>query len=187
LLTTSSHARTRTGRAARAVRDVLFGLACVLAVIGFALAALTARVEGPSMGPTLREGDLLLVNKFPVGQGPLRRGDIVLLRLGNANAVKRVIGLPGDELQVDHGQVLLKPAGVGGWRGLNEPYVRGAWTVDSYCCDITGRATRTGFAEPLSIPSGRYFVLGDNRNDSYDSRVFGLVPQDWIAGRVVLR
>jgi signal peptidase I len=166
---------------------VLFGLACVLAVIGFALAALTARVEGPSMGPTLREDDLLLVNKFPVGQGPLRRGDIVLLRLGNANAVKRVIGMPGDELEIDHGQVLVKPAGVGSWRGLSEPYARGGWTVANYCCDITGRATRTGFAESLSIPSGRYFVLGDNRNDSYDSRVFGLVPQDWIAGRVLLR
>ncbi|MBO0686774.1 MAG: signal peptidase I, partial [Candidatus Dormibacteraeota bacterium] len=54
-------------------------------------------------------------------------------------------------------------------------------------CDLTGRATRTGLPGAVSIPPGRYFVLGDNRNDSYDSRVFGLVPQDWIAGRVLLR
>ncbi|MBO0838348.1 MAG: signal peptidase I [Actinobacteria bacterium] len=172
---------------ARAIGGVVFALACALAVIGFALAALTARVEGTSMTPTLRNGDLLLVNKFPGGQEPLRRGDIVLLRLGNANAVKRVIGLPGDELEIDHGQVLVKAGGGGPWRHLSEPYISSRAAIDSFCCDLSGRATHTGLPGAISIPPRRYFVLGDNRNDSYDSRVFGLVPQDWVAGRVLLR
>lgn len=174
-------------RLARALRDVLLALACLLAVIGFALAALTARVEGTSMTPTIRDGDLLLVNKFTAGQYPLRRGDIALLRLGGANAVKRVIGLPGDELEIDQGQVLVKPGGSGPWRRLREAYVSSKAAINSFCCDLTGRATRTGLPGAVSIPPGRYFVLGDNRNDSYDSRVFGLVPKDWIAGRVLLR
>ncbi|HXM54696.1 MAG TPA: signal peptidase I [Candidatus Dormibacteraeota bacterium] len=174
------------GRLLRLARDVLLGLAALAAALAFVLALLTVRVEGTSMAPSLRDGDDLVADKLLVRWEPPRRGDIVVvLEPSGVPAVKRVIGLPGDTVEIDGATVLLEPAGTGAWRRLEEPYVQPGWQWPDSCCDPDGRAT-TG-ARPLTLPAGQFFVLGDNRNVSIDSRTFGLVPRDRIVARAMLR
>jgi signal peptidase I len=168
-------------------------------VAAVALAALTARVEGTSMQPTLRDGDLLFVNRLGPHVLAPARGDIVVVGL-NANGlagVKRVIAVPGDTVAIDgthadspggrpHPVVLLRPGGVGPWERLVEPYIEGDWGRPEYCCDPNGLSAASG-PRPLTLPLGDFFVLGDNRGVSIDSRTFGLVPRDRIIGLVVAR
>jgi signal peptidase I len=188
-----------TRRRWRALRDAALSLAAVAALAFFLLALLTVTVEGLSMTPTLRDGDGLLVDRVWVHLDPPRRGDLVILRLPNGvPAVKRVIGVPGDTLEIDpgpvqpgsgtsaHPAVLLKPGGTGPWRRLAEPYVRRGWARMDVCCDSQGRAGGRA-PEPLTIPPNEFFVLGDNRNASEDSREFGMVPRDRIMARVLAR
>jgi signal peptidase I len=182
----------RSGRW-RALRDAALALAVVAVLASFILAMITVRVEGLSMTPALRDGDGLLVDRVWLRHDPPRRGDLVILVLPNGGlAVKRVIGVPGDTLEIDPGltrpgsaaspqpAVLLKPAGQGPWRRLAEPYVRKGWVRGDVCCD--GRAP-----QPLTLPRDEFFVLGDNRNASEDSREFGMVSRDRIVARVLAR
>lgn len=191
VLTAQAGASARRSRWLALGGDVVLAVGLLVALAGFLLAVLTARVEGVSMAPTLRSGDLVLVDRLPIVQPPPRRGDIVVLHtggaIGNTIAIKRVIGLPGDQLEIDAGRVLIRPGGAGDWQLLSEPYAPGRWTVNAFCCDDSGRATVTGAPHAVTIPAGTYFVLGDNRNDSTDSRVFGLVQADLIQGRAIAR
>jgi signal peptidase I len=169
-------------------------------VAAVALAALTARVEGVSMVPTLRDGDLLLVDRVGPRLWAPARGDIVIVGL-NANGlagVKRVIAVPGDTVAIDgthadvpgarpHPVVLLRPGGAGPWERLVEPYIAGDWGRPEFCCDANGLSVAGSSPRPLTLPPGEFFVLGDNRGVSIDSRTFGLVPRDRILGRVVAR
>jgi signal peptidase I len=138
------------------------------------------RVEGPSMQPTLATGQFLWVNKaayFQVNQefvfGGPQRGDIaVLVAPGDQedfDLIKRVIGLPGDTLLVEHGHVLING------RPLDEPYIQ---FHASYTFPTDG--------QPLTIPDGQYFVLGDNRANSRDSHLGWLVPAANLVGRAWL-
>jgi signal peptidase I len=184
----------------RRLRDGVLALAAATAVAAAALAALTARVEGASMEPTLRDGDFLLVDRLGPLVRPPSRGDIVVVGL-NANGlagVKRVIGVPGDEVAIDgvsvdapggrpHPAVLLRPGGAGPWQRLVEPYVAAGWGRPEFCCGAGGLTSGGSAPRPLTLPAGEYFVLGDNRGVSIDSRDFGLVPRDRILGRVVTR
>jgi signal peptidase I len=183
----------------RALRDAALALAVVAVLASFILALLTVRVEGLSMMPTLRDGDGLLVDRVWLHRDPPGRGDLVVLMLPNGVlAVKRIIGVPGDTLEIDPGlaqpggatypqpAVLLKPAGEGAWRRLAEPYVRKGWVRGDVCCDGRGRDSGRAPA-PLTLPRNEFFVLGDNRNASEDSREFGLVPRDRIVARVLAR
>lgn len=138
------------------------------------------RVDGPSMNPTLASGEFLWVNKaaylqlndrFVLG-GP-QRGDIAVLRSPDPSEdidlIKRVIGLPGDEVLVKHGQVFING------KALDEPYIRfGA--MYTYPAD----------GQPIVVPDGQYFVLGDNRSNSRDSHFGWFVPADNLVGRAVL-
>jgi signal peptidase I len=141
------------------------------------------------MLPTLHDGDDLLADKLLLRWDPPRRGDVVVVLESNGvPAVKRVIGMPGDTVEIDAAPrpaVLLEPAGSGAWQRLDEPYVQPNWQRPDLCCDSSGRASAA--ASPLTLPPDEYFVLGDNRNVSIDSRSFGLVPRDRIVGRVLLR
>ena len=138
------------------------------AVLFFAINAVSARVrvDGFSMLPTLHDGEYVLVNRLAYRSGLPERGDIIvfLSPVNDQDLIKRVIGLPGDQVRVDDGQVLVN--GV----ALDEPYIaaaplyQGEWTVEA----------------------GDLFVLGDNRNDSSDSHAWGLLPVENVIGKAVL-
>jgi signal peptidase I len=163
------------------------------------------RIPSASMEPTLLVGDFLLVNKevstgrFPaLAPNLIRRGDIIVFHYPVDPAlhlVKRVIGLPGDRLRLRDGRVLIDG------HALSEPYaVYRPSAADSYRDDFP----RLDRADPavdsswwvqmhslvrngeLTIPPGSYFVLGDNRNNSDDSRYWGLVPRAAIVGKPFL-
>jgi signal peptidase I len=168
-------------------------LIAVILYVAIAFALQTVRVDGSSMVGTLQNQDLLLASKvsYDFGGNP-QRGDIVILippTDPSQDFIKRVIGLPGDVIEIDGNhnptEVLIKPGGKGAFQLLREPYLPQPWTTLKYCCSSTGMATST--PQALAIPVGEYFVMGDNRNFSSDSRVFGLVPRKNILAKAILR
>ena len=178
----------------------------VVALFIMAFIAQPFRIPSASMEPTLLVGDFLLVNKeISTGRFPalapanlIRRGDLIVFHYPVDPAlhlVKRVIGLPGDRLRLRDGRVLIDG------RALSEPYAfylpsapdsyrddfprldRADPTVDSRWWVEMHSLVRNG---ELTIPPGSYFVLGDNRNNSEDSRYWGLVPRAAIVGKPFL-
>ena len=184
----------KRGRRGNWLRDILEVLLIALILYVVIWSALqTVRVDGTSMVATLQDQDLLLASKvsYDFGANP-SRGDIVVLIPPNdpsRDFIKRVIGVPGDSIEIDGShsptQVLIKPNGQGPWQLLSEPYLPQTWTTLNYCCKPDGTASST--AMPLTIPQGQYFVMGDNRNFSSDSRSFGLVPRKNILAKAFLR
>jgi len=125
-------------------------------------------VEGLSMEPTLNSNEYVLVNKALYLLHPPERGDVIVFHNPNNTSVdfiKRVIGLPGDTVQVDNAHVSIN--GV----ALNEPYIS---------------SPSTPVTNTWKVPPDRYFVLGDNRPVSDDSRYWGCVPKDLIVGKAVV-
>jgi signal peptidase I len=152
----------------------------------------TVRVDGDSMVNTLQNNDLLLASKISYYFGNPARGDIVVLIPPSdptKDFIKRVIGLPGDMLEIDGSRnptaVLIKPGGKGPWQVLKEPYLPQKWDTMNFCCQPNGTASTV--ATPLTIPTGDYFVMGDNRNFSSDSRMFGLVARNKILAKAFIR
>ena len=130
-----------------------------------------ARVEGQSMAPTLADQDRLIVNKFAYRMGVPRRGDIVMLYYPlnpDKSFVKRVIAEEGDEVRIVDGRV----------------YVNDVPLPDDFVPPEYRSHDDFG---PTRIPDGYYFVMGDHRNNSSDSRHWGMVPKKYIIGRVQLR
>lgn len=125
-------------------------------------------IYGPSMEPALYEGDRVFVEKVSYRFRPPQRGDIVMLHLPQYRdfLIKRVVGLPGEEIAIHDGHV----------------YINGHVLLEPYLTEPT-----PGEMPAMRIPALHYFVLGDNRDDSNDSRYFGPVPRDYIVGRLVLR
>jgi len=148
-------------------RDLLISAAVSLLVILFLYQPV--RVEGTSMLPRLEDHDRLFINKFVYHITSIERGDVVVFhypRDPEKSYIKRVIALPGDRLRIDHGQVWLNG------KPLPENYV-----PEMY------RDTRS-YAETV-IPDDCYFVMGDHRSISSDSREFGVVERDLIYGKAV--
>jgi signal peptidase I len=145
-------------------------LALQLAILALLIAAFFVRlpqVSGLSMEPHIRSGEYVVINTFAYRFGAPQRGEIVAFRHDDDARgvfIKRVIGLPGDRIRIDRGQVYLN--GV----KLEEPYVR-------------HRDDRS-FGE-TTVPPLSAYVLGDNRGESEDSRFFGPVGDDRLIGRAV--
>lgn len=134
------------------------------------------RIPSESMVPTLEKGDRVLVNKLSYQLHDVNRGDVVVFeRPPNLTAapgdpedlIKRVIGLPGDTVQTKDGKVYVNG------RELDEPYLPKGTITDN-------------IDQPIDIPKGHIWVMGDNRGNSQDSRVFGPVAEDTIVGRAFL-
>jgi signal peptidase I len=137
----------------------------------------TVRVVGTSMYPSLHDGDLLIASKIDYRVHPIERGDIIILKDPldpSRDFIKRVVGLPGDHVRIRDHQVLVNG------NPLREPYVRAPWIE-------TGDWPGPGPNDAEVVPGGSYFVLGDNRDHSSDSRIFSSIRQDAIDGKAVVR
>ena len=214
----------------RAIRSTWLGqtlqLAGVVAVVFLAKGAIAEPFYVPSgsMEPTLLIGDALLASKYPYGYGtaslPMqinlpetgrvfeeapKRGDVVVFRWPGDNSqawVKRVVGLPGDRIQMRQGQLFindhpatLKPDGIGEAEDDNgnlEPAYRYVETLPNGVAHAIFKIRDSGRLDNTAevvVPPGRLFVLGDNRDNSADSRVplsaggVGLLPMDNLVGR----
>ena len=130
-------------------------------------------VVGRSMWPTMEDGERLIIDRFSYHFHRPVRGDIIALSLPGEKSlsVKRVIAGPGEQVQIKNGCVWLNG------QVLPEPYLPA--TMQTASDDLSSRIYTVG-------PS-RYFVLGDNRRISYDSRFFGAIRREAIAGRIILR
>ena len=152
----------------RFVLDIVETL--VLAVVLFlGINAISARVrvDGTSMIPTLENGEFMLVSKMSYRFGDVQRGDIIVFHFPmnpEEELVKRVIGLPGDHVSVQSGAVSVNG------QLLNEPYI----------------ASAPGYSGEWDVLDGQLFVLGDNRNNSNDSKDWGQLPFDKVVGKAVL-
>jgi len=152
----------------------------VLAVIlyfGISFAIQAVHVEGLSMFATLDNDDYLIANKIDYRLHAPQRGDIIILRPPTDNSkdfIKRVIALPGERLLIRDGIIYIN-----GHR-LDEPYLPEAWT-------LFNNWPVNGSPDGEVIPPNQYFVMGDNRNRSQDSRVFGPIGRDRIDGRAWFR
>jgi signal peptidase I len=136
-------------------------------VLFFGINAVSARVrvDGFSMNPTLRDGEFVLVNRLAYRVGEMERGDIIVFRSisSEMDLIKRIVGLPGDEVMVNNRQVFVNN------QLLDEPYI----------------AELPNYQGQWRVPDGHLFVLGDNRNDSSDSHQWGLLPIDNVIGKAV--
>lgn len=132
-------------------------------------------IPSASMEPTLNIGDRVFVNKLSYSFHSVRRGDLVVFTLppgesagvGVDDLIKRVVGLPGDTIEARNGHVFIDN------RQLPEPYLP--------------RGTVTTFLPRQVVPREHYFLMGDNRGNSRDSRFFGTVPGNLIVGRAFVR
>jgi signal peptidase I len=218
---------TGKASASRGWRGQLVQVAAIIGVVFLGKAALAEPfyVPSPSMEPTLLIGDAMLATKYPYGYGaaslPIhvafpetgrvfaalpKRGDVVVFRWPGDRSqawVKRVVGLPGERVQMRHGVLYingeaagLKPDGIGrteGEDGSSEPARRFVETLPggvSHTIFKTVDQNRLDDTPEITVPKDRLFVMGDNRDNSADSRVpvaeggVGLLPTDNLVGRV---
>ena len=148
-------------------RDILIALGLAMVIIVFLYQPV--KVEGTSMSPLLSDQERIFINKFVYRVESIERGDVVVFWYPvdpTKSFIKRVIGLPGEIVEIRGGRVIVDGT------ALDEPYVPSQF-VD-----------RHSFG-PARVPPGQYFVLGDHRSSSNDSRVFGFVPSGLIYGKAV--
>jgi len=127
------------------------------------------KVEGGSMEPGLEDQERIFINKLVYRIGAIGRGDIIVFRYPrdlHKNFIKRVIGIPGDRIRINHGRVYVNG------QLIHEPYVPEQYQDALSAAEIT-------------IPPDNYFVMGDHRTMSKDSREFGPVSRDLIYGKAV--
>ena len=160
-------------RAWRAVWEFLHDLSVAVLFCFFLITfvAQAFRVQGTSMEPLLADGERIIVNKFVYRFRPIERGDVVVFwypRDPAVSFIKRVVALPGDSVELRSGRLL----------------VNGVLVPEGYLPDSFRDADNFPATE---IGKGFYFVLGDHRRSSNDSRSWGEVPERYIYGRAVFR
>ncbi len=149
----------------------VIGGAFVVAILVRAVLFQAFYIPSPSMQPTLHVNDRVLVNKLSYDFHDVRRGDVVVFEspqvVAEKDLIKRVIGLPGDTVETRDGEIVVND------EVLKEPYLP--------------RDVGTGPMEKVTVPPGHYWVMGDNRGNSSDSRVFGPIPESSIIGRAFVK
>ena len=152
----------------RFLLDILETL--VLSVVLFVsinLVSARIRVDGASMEPTLISGEYVVVSRLSYRLGSPRLGDIIVFhfpRDPKEEYIKRIIGLPGDQVEINDGSVYVNG------QPLDETYLK----------------VKTNYVGTWTVPEGQLFVLGDNRNNSSDSHDWGTVPMDYVVGKAIL-
>lgn len=148
--------------------------AVVLAIIIQAFIVRPFIVSGTSMDPVIKNAEYLIVDEVSYHFETPQRGDVIVFKAPPEPTkyyIKRVIGLPGETVKINNGKVTIINAAHPGGFTLDEPY-------------IVHTSTDTG---TYVVPPGTYFVMGDNRSGSYDSRSWGMLPAVNIRGRALLR
>jgi signal peptidase I len=157
----------------RAVWELLHDLSVAVLFCFFLITfvAQAFRVQGTSMLPLLQDGERIIVNKFIYRFHPIERGDVVVFwypKDPSVSFIKRVVGLSGDTVEIRNGVL----------------YVNGQVVREDY---LSPRFRDNDTHLPSEVKKGYYFVLGDHRNSSNDSRSWGEVPEKYIYGRAVFR
>ena len=151
-------------------KNAIVVLVCVVAGIIFGqlmshTVFFTSRVMGDSMNPTYTNGEMVGVNRLDTPE----RGDIIVVDEGDKYVIKRLVGMPGDTLEIKEGNV----------------YLNGSLYEENYTLE-PGLEYDAGIAEvPITLKEGEYFMLGDNRGISRDSRQVGVILESQIVGVVV--
>lgn len=148
-------------------RDILFAIAIAIFIVIFVIQPV--KVEGTSMQPQLADQDRIFVNRFVYRFKEIDRGDVVVFwypRDRSKSFIKRVIGVPGDSVEIRKGLVHING------ELMDEPYLKPEFRdLQSF--------------EKIIVPQGKYFVLGDHRNSSNDSRYWGFVEKPLIYGKAI--
>lgn len=121
-------------------------------------------VKGDSMNPKYKNNDFMFLNKIIYSFKPIRRGEVIVLKYKNNDLIKRIIGLPNDKIKVENGKLYIN----------NKEYYENY--INSY--------TASYDFDEITLKDNEYFVMGDNRYNSYDSRNFGTITKNNIIGRV---
>jgi len=170
IITRSDDGRAFWEEAKSFVRDLLFSVLVAVLVIVFVVQPV--RVEGTSMLPHLHDGERIFVNKFIYRFDKIERGDIVVFWYPNdpdKSFIKRVIGLPGETVSIRDGVVHING------QPLEEDYIEPRYHY--HPDNLSGTFVKNHY----------YFVMGDNRDSSNDSRSWGLVPEKYIYGKAIFR
>lgn len=150
------------------LKDSISFIVIILAIILVRLFIVTpVRVDGPSMNDTLHDGDILLLDKY---DNKYERFEIVVFNYNGERLIKRIIGLPGEVVSYKN----------------NKLYINGNEIEDNYGLGYTENFELKDL-NLTKIPDNEYLLMGDNRNDSLDSRYFGTISKDKILGSVKYR
>ena len=149
-------------------KDIISYIIIILTVVIIRLYIITpVRVQGTSMDTTLKQGEILLLEKYDKNY---ERFDIVVIKEGNERIIKRIIGMPGESIKIIDGII----------------YINGEKIEDEYASSVTNDFSLEKF-ELETIPENTYFVLGDNRIVSKDSRILGPIKKENIQGKASYR
>lgn len=148
-------------------KEKLFILAIIIIILLKIFIFNFILVKGDSMNPKYKNNDFMFLNKIIYKFTPIKRGDVVVLKYKNDDLIKRVIGLPKDKIKVENGKLYIN----------NKEYKENY--INSY--------TASEDFDEVTIKNNEYFVMGDNRYNSYDSRRFGPINKKDIMGKVEFR
>jgi signal peptidase I len=172
---------------------------CVAVILAFFVRTFVVqafKIPSGSMEPNLLIGDHLLVNKFVFAPtltslertllpiDPIRRGDIIVFKYPEdptRDFIKRVIGLPGDTIEMHNKKVYVNG------KPLDEPYAHFIYPPDEGASGAPDTETADLLREfaPMTVPADNYFMMGDNRDNSQDSRFWGFMPRDYVKGKAL--
>lgn len=175
---TASHSPSIFGKISNFFMDFLETIVVALSifVVVYLFLVQPHEVKGSSMEPSFQNNDYILTDKISLKLHEPTRGDVVIFKAPknpDVDYIKRVIGLPGEKVKVQNGSV----------------YINNMKLNESYLKDLTNLFPGSFLQEgiEIAVPEGEFFVMGDNRPHSSDSREFGPIPQSLIIGKAILR